>query len=202
MGDVGFGGSRGSPGVWRIGWLRRPASDSRAQHIRVLLAPYPRTTASFGALGAWLRSGVGSLACVPSSLLACSRRAGLAPAAFAFVGQKQRGKPRSTKVRLPRLRFPPIEATPPTPPEDVVPWGSGASSTGMCCGRSSEPWTAEPSDAPDPQGTAAPSGASAVRFNPTSGPVRNRSFSLSTTHTAATSRAPCMPGAWADTAAP
>ena len=56
LGGIGFGGSRGSAGVWRIGWLRRPASDSRAQHIRVLLAPYPRTAASFGAPGAWLRS--------------------------------------------------------------------------------------------------------------------------------------------------
>jgi len=35
----------------------------------------------------------------------------------------------------------------------AMPWGSGASRPGMACGRSSEPWMAEPSDAPDPQGT-------------------------------------------------
>ena len=178
-GGVGFGGSRGSAGVWRIGWLRRPASDSRAQHIRVLLAPYPRTAASFGALRVWLRSWSGFRACLRSFRLDRSSRAGLAPLPLAFVGQKQRGKPRSTKARFPGFVL--IEATTPTFAEDVVPWGSGASRPGMACGRSSEPWTAEPSDAPDPQGAAALAEADALASSPidTAAPTEAGAFQLS-----------------------
>jgi len=102
-------------------------------------------------------------ACVPpavvSTLSALVER-GL-PAAFAVIGQTQGGKPCAKKVRFPGLRFPPIEATTSTPPQDVVPWGSGASRPWMACARSLEPRMAEPGDAPGPQGAAAPSEADA-----------------------------------------
>ena len=100
-----------------------------------------------------------ALACLPSFRLGLLRRAGLSRC-LGVIGQKQRGKPRSTKACFPGFAL--IEATTSTPPEDVVPWGSGASRPGMACARSSEPWMAEPSDAPDPQGTAAPAEASAL----------------------------------------
>jgi len=43
----GYAASRGSA---------VPGSNARTQHIHVLLAAYPRATASFGAFGSWLRS--------------------------------------------------------------------------------------------------------------------------------------------------
>ena len=70
----------------------------------------------------------------------------------------------------------PIEATTSTPSKDVVPWGSGASRPRMACGRSSEPWTAEPSDAPDPPGHDGPRRSRRSCFKPNrhGGPGRSR----------------------------
>jgi len=125
--------------------LRQPSA-----HIRVLLAPYPRTTASFRRFRG-MASFLGRLPCAPAIV-------------SPLPALVERGLPRSTKIRFPGFAL--IEATTSTLAKDVVPWGSGASRPGMACARSSEPGTAEPSDAPDPQGTAAPSGASASAFRP------------------------------------
>jgi|GEM_PF-3574947 len=123
LGCVGFGGSRGSAGVWRIGRLRRPASDGRAQHIRVLLAPYPRTTPSFGAYRARLRSWGGFLAYLPSFRLCLPRRAGLAPLPLPRCRSGAAGQAPLYERPGPEGSLSQIEATTSTSPEDVVPWG-------------------------------------------------------------------------------
>ena len=108
--------------------------------------------------------------------LACLRRAGLAPLPLPLSVERSGASPALRKSGTRGFAFSRSKPPPQRHRRTSCPGGSGASRPGMACGRSSEPWTAEPSDAPDPPGHDGPLRSRRSRFKPDrhDGPRRSR----------------------------
>src|SRR5690606_18013049 len=166
-GYAGSGGSRGGAGAWRIARLRVLLQRATAARPCAACA-MPLRCHGFACVGCEapvmpfsLQEGTGegrgfSNARAPTSPQPSpvGREAPAGGPAFPWI---QAGLSGLRACR--RHRSPGLNAV-----EDVVPQGSGASRPWMACGRALEPGTAEPRDAPDPCGAAAPSEASAPRL--------------------------------------